>query len=306
MVLKAMLIGGVLPGAVCALLLLVGWYRTRTSGEHNGPRWLLPLLVVLAIIPAELLLQEGATQLWPRNASDRMPHIALAVSLLGFVHAMLGKFGMTKWIVPLVAVGVADWMFLSYRVPGFWTPSAAAMWMAAIVLVGYAVTRLLEHTASKPAGSGPVLPCVLFIAANAVPVILVTTGSAYLAQICGGVAACLGAALLVSMFIPRFSIAGGGITALAPFLCVVGMAGVYLSPDYEPRKEMLLVLAGPVAACAALLTVLRKMGKWKRLIIASVIAGMFCGAGVGLVLMQAAKTPSSDTSEYDPYAWSGN
>lgn len=298
MVLNAVLIGGVLPWILCTFLLLIGWFRARTSPDKKGPRWLMPLLVVLSIIPAELFMNEWKTQLWPVSAPDRMPHIALALAMLGVLHALLDGYRITKWIVPLIAVGVADWMLLSYRMhPGFWTPSESVRLMSVFILIGYLVTRAVEHTASKPAGSGPVIPCILFIAATALSVILMTTGSAYMSAICGGVAACLMAALIASLLIPRFSLAGGAITALLPMLSVLRLGGIYLAPGYEPKREMLLVLVGPVVACAALLTVLKNMGTWKRLIVASIVTGIFCGTGVALLALHADKKPGSDSSQ---------
>lgn len=301
MVLKAILIGGVLPGAVCTLLLLLGWFRTRRSPERPGPGWLMPLLIPLSVIPAEILLQGTNTKLWPVSVTDRMPHIALAVSLVAFVHAVLGRSRVAAWLLPLVAVALADWMFLSFRMrPGFWTPGASVLWMTVFVAGGSLLTRLIEYTASRPAGAGPAIPGILFIVANALPVILVTTGNAYISQICGGVAACLGAALLVAMLIPRFTLARGAITAVAPLLTVMGIAGFYLADGDMPPAAMLLLVAGPVLACVALLTLLRKLGPWKRFIIASVITGLFCGSGVGLVVLKAsAKPPSEMSSEYD-------
>src|ERR1700752_4681060 len=57
MEIRFVLIGGILPGAIATVLLLASWLPFRKSPDSAGPRWLLPLLLAFAMLPAELLVQ---------------------------------------------------------------------------------------------------------------------------------------------------------------------------------------------------------------------------------------------------------
>jgi len=312
--LRFMLIGGVLPGFIATVLLLAGWFLLRPKGDRVGPVWLLPLLIAASIIPAQLLTQGYTLPRWPVNAADRMPHIVLAAALFGFVHALTWRFRAARLLIPFLAVGVCSWMFLSYRHPSFWKAGDAVLWTGIFTLGGGALALLLDRSAAPrtsvsaaPATAAahsprrdPAPAVVLFIAANAVPLLIVQSGNAYLAQIAGGVVAALGAAAFIAFPIPSFTVARGGVTTAVATLVPLGIAGFYFAETgLEPRIELLLAALGAALGATALL-LLPNASMWKRLFIGAAAAGIPTAVALGLMLSRTSQQ-TKPPSEYDMY-----
>ena len=137
----------------------------------------------------------------------------------------------------------------------------------------------------------PALALSIFIAANAIPIVLKETGNAYLAQICGGVVACLGAALFVAIVVPRFSLARGGMLTIVVMLSVLMIAGYYHADRESERAAricMWLVAAGLAGSSLALAAPLRGAGMWRRVILGAVIAGVPTMAAVAIAMRHLA------------------
>lgn len=333
MILKFILIGGILPGFICTITLLAAFLIARTFRRPSIPAFVFPLLVAISIIPAEMLVREGWPKLanWPKNAADRLLHITIVASLGGALIACVtslvaraasrqapGSNSIPRvdsdprrsliltlvLSIPLVAACL--WMFLNYRVPSFWkTTSTGALWLALYTAAAVVIIASLELASRRrpkidtmslsPRDPAPI--AILFIVANAIPPIAVKTGNAYVSQVCGGIVAALGAALLVSFLVPHFKLTRGGVTTLVGTLGAIGLAAFYFAEDPAPRLPMLLLAAAPIVASAALVLFLRAAGMWKRLVIASVIAAIPTLAAVAIVFAPAKKEPKP-TSTY--------
>lgn len=338
MVLKFILIGGVLPGLLCTLTLLAAWAIARTLGSQRVPAFLFPVLVLLSILPAELLVNEKFPALSeiPKIAVDRMPQTTLVAVVIGVLTALVtgvvvrrttpaawrGRLVESEshvpfWLTILLAIpacAASFWIFLSYRAESFSKPgSRDLLWLAIFTFVGVLIIAVMELASRRRAKidtvpiptRDPAPIAVLFIAANAIPPIVVDKGNAYVAQIGGGIVAALGAALFVSFLIPRFTLVRGGITALVASLGAIGLAGYYMAEDPVPLVPMLLIAAAPLLAGAVLIFFLRAAGMWKRLIIASIVAAIPCVIAVGLVKapkLGAAEKPESSMEDiYQQY-----
>ncbi|MGE3107253.1 MAG: hypothetical protein AB7G11_01355 [Phycisphaerales bacterium] len=340
MVLKFILIGGVLPGALCAVALLVTCLVFRAGGRFKIPPSVFPILLALSILPAEVLAHGGWPRLlhWPKNAGDRILHTTIvagiAGSLIGLVSHLLASRRRAALIRPApscdgslalnsrLSLGATlllsaptcaatFWMFLSYRMAGHWKSAAtAAAWIAVFVLVAIVMIAALElasrrrriiDTARAAPSRDPAPVAVAFIAANALPLVILDSGNAYISQLCGGVVAAIGAALVAAALIPGFSLARGGNTAVVAALATMGLAGFYFGDDPEPLIPMLLIAAAPLVAGLTLCLFLSAADMWKRLLVGGAIAALLAGSAVAVQFAATPEAPADSSGADDPY-----
>lgn len=288
MFLKAILIGGVLPGFLAAVFLGALWWRRRGDGPGAaGPRWAMPVVIALAIFPAELLVRAALPALWPVAAADRIPHVALVLMVLGIVESVAGGGLWAAFALRALGAGAAFWITLGVRIPAFWNPWQGALWIGGFALLTAAVATLLERIAR--ADRSPAVTVTLLLSAGALPIVLLESGNAYLAQLAGGVAAALGAAMVVSVFIRPFTIASGGISAGVTLLAALLLCGHYYAPDGIPLVQTILVALTPLAVLMTLVPSYARMDRRKRCVIAFLWAVLPAALAVGLARSGAEK-----------------
>lgn len=271
--LRGILIGGVLPGAIVTILLIAAWLLVRRVRPH----WAAPLLIALAILPAELLVHDHGIDLWPRSGPDRVPHVALVLMLLALAEALTVRGARLGALLRVIGACAAHWMLLGVLIkPGLWSVSEGALAIGALVIGAAAVATIVEGIASimparpgEPEGSSGWLRAprpgldavvVLFVAANAVPFVILNAGIAYHAQLAGGVVAALGACLATSIVVPRFTLTRGGITLSVLLLSGLLAVGRYYSMDGVPRVQILLCALAPLALLARLVPGVARLG----------------------------------------------
>lgn len=295
MVLKAILIGGLLPGFLAAVLLSALWWRSRRpESAAPGPRWAMPIATALAVIPAELLVRGQWPPLWPVAGADRIVHCAAVVLVLGVIESLLAARMWVAAAVRVLGAGAVFWIVLGVRIPTFWSPAEGAAWIAGFALLTGAVATLLDRVAR--AGNSPAVAASLLLSAFALSAVLLESGNAYLAQLTGGVAAALGAALAVSFFVPAFTIAGGGVSAGVTLLATLLLCGHYYAPDGIPAAQSIPVALASLAAALTLVPRLARAGRWKRCVIAAVAAVLPAALAIGL-----ARSAAKDEAD-DPYS----
>lgn len=286
MILKFILIGGVLPGAVMSLVLLALWW-TRRKGEHAGagPRWAMPVGVCLSVWPAELLIRGGLPSAWPVASTDRIVHMCGVVMLFALTEGMAAK---TKWTAALRfgAAGAVLWMLLHVLQPGTLTMGAAVGIVVSIAGVCAVVGTLLDGAAEKP-GSGLAVTVGLFAAVNAVPVVLVNNGIASLAQLAGGIAAAVGAGLFVSVLAPAFTMGRGGVSAVVTLSGVFLTAGWFFAPDGLPRSQAVFAAAAFAGPLVVFVPGISGRGRWVKAGVSGLVSAILAGIAAGLSVMNA-------------------
>jgi hypothetical protein len=222
---------GVLP-PVGATLLLVSLGGVR----------LLPLAVGIGLLVAYGLLKAWPAlphELWASQNGTEW--LLWGIVALGLVAALdhrrwLGSTGMP--VAVLVGAG-AGWLVLQ-KVASHWATAQAVVHVGgglAIVALGIAGHRRV--LANAPA---TVLPAILFTVVLSFDAVLLTLGeSALLGQLCGAVAAALGAAVGTALWRRPFALAPADATWLGGAHALFLLAGVHLAYLSWPVASLALV-----------------------------------------------------------------
>lgn len=301
MIFEAMLIGGVLPGAVVVTLLAALWWKRRTPTTPTNPTtpttpttpgasgtlplWAAPLCVPLAMLPAEFLVRGGWPPLWPAAGADRLIHAAAAAGIVGALEHFLGS---RRWAAAALRVGgaaLAVWLVLGVRVPDFWTPVQAVLWIGGYAAVIAGVSTLVNRAAG--AERGPAVTAAVFVSTLGTAPVLLHAGMAYPAQLSGGITACAGGALLVAMVIPGFTLSGGGVTGVVTVSGVLLLAGHYYAPDDIPLSQTLCLSVAPLSALVVLVPAVARAAGWTRCALAAVLCVVPVAIGAVLAIAGA-------------------
>jgi hypothetical protein len=299
MVLRLVLHGGVIPGAVSLLLLGVLWWLhgrkaalPRDEGERagDGPRWLLPVLLAGGFIAADYVVKVRL-EWWPGDNTMRAAHAAALLGLFGFLE---GLVRIPRWAAALgrgVVFAAVAWMLSEGYAPQ--TISTPDLWgiVAACGLIGSLIAQGAERGAeASPGWTGALV--WLFVAALAMPMFFLA-GFAGGTTAMTGVIAVLTSTLIVSAFVTDLRLSRGGVTVLVGLL-LVGLLGVGVQTGTD-RVPALLLMAG-----VPLVLTLDAGGAKRTMLVRLVAAAAILGAAGGLLAFDGAG--SDDAEEVDPYA----
>ena len=217
----------ILPGTFATLLLLLAWrpWRTGENAERgDGAAWAFPVAAAVALLVA------FASQEWPRSLPfpQRWQSIALVGGLcgvLGLVAATIRSRPASLVVSAGGAAAIVAWL-LDY---GGLETGFDRMILA--VAAGGAVL-ILEPLANRRPGFA--LPAVLWMAFTGLSVATLHGGFAKLSLIAAGLSAAAGAGVVAGLLQPRFRLARGGVTVMAPML-VVMLATAW---TYQGRDEL--------------------------------------------------------------------
>lgn len=244
--------GGVVPGAVSFAALAILWWlhrrQTRRDGPEAseprpGPRWAAPLLIALGVIVADWVVKQSI-DLWPRDATRRVPHAAL---LLGVAGALAGLPRVPVWAAwPLRAAAFAGvaWMLAAPYSPG--VLSGAGLWtlIAASGVAGALLAAGAEHGLSRTRGwTGPA--AALAVVGALQPFLHFAGYSSGSLALAGAIAA-LSAALLVSIRLPALSL-GAGTGTMIVGLVLVGLIGAGVQSEPKSLPALALTALSPAA-----------------------------------------------------------
>ncbi len=286
---------GVLPPAVFTgvVLLLAWWWRrmpetaearaamvpptaTNTRGERL---WLTPLVFAVAYLPVHHFLLGGIKT--PTAAADWMPFVALLAGVLGALAVVARMPVAIRWIWRALICAAIAAAVSSGKIRNGWPIAEAAPTLAAFVLhtllAWWAFERVTDRT------RGPEGPIVLMIYAVGVSQVLALAFySLRLAQMPTAMAAVAGAAMVVALIRPRFTLALGG----AHVVLLVSNAGLLQGVLFPgdailPRVLPWILLASPLLAAAADLVPLKG---WKLVLLRAVLALIPVGVAIGLAV----------------------
>jgi hypothetical protein len=254
MILTAAL-AALVPGAVAAVLLAIG-YRAwdRSAGPDRG-RPALPLALFAAFLAGHVILR-GWPTLPPVASTDRLAVALAAVALLAAVGgALRGPLGLRLTVRGAVSLAV-PWFVLGSLVEGAWSTAAAAAWVGGSGAALFAVWTAVDALA--PRAPGRSLPLALLVASAGLAAALAAAGSALAGQLAGTLAAGLGAVFLLTLRRPDVDLGRDGLA-----VTLVGYAGLVLVGHFYadlPLPAAALLFLAPALPWAAQLPALR--GRW--------------------------------------------
>lgn len=280
---------GVLPGAVGAMAMTAAWWRVRPGDDaRHGPRWLLPLLLMLAVIWAECIVQQRLPRLWPGvgQATDRVPHAAVLLGIAGVALCIVRAPLHVRLVTMLIVTPCAFWLiFGALHQVGSWTFTqlATRLGVMSIITLGYAALFDRNHARAQSLEIG----AALFLTAHGAAVVILQAAVAHHAQLAGGVTAILGSCLVVAVLRRSFTPQGGIITAIALLTLLVSI-GHFFSHSGIGLVQLIVLGVTPATACLAWLPPVARLNRWKRAAIVAAAGTLTSGTSIGLALAAAA------------------
>lgn len=262
-------IGGVLPGVLALVLLAIPWLLSKHSGARAA-RWVAPVAVGLAFIPASVVANNHAS-LWPVNASERALAVVGIGVLLGLVAAALGMHGLhgRSWARALQTITVgASGAFGACALAIALHPHAMSTAMLIGLITAAAVwtavsTTLLARSERTTPGFG--VPARLAIVLFGMSLVMLFSSIGVFAQATGGLVAAMASATLVGVWKREQSLGIGayGVTLAAAAYFLIGAWQLSSNP---PIGALVLISVAPaVAGIAAAIDrggLVRRIASW--------------------------------------------
>lgn len=238
--LNELLFGVLVPALVCGLLLAAVW-SSRASGvnESHARRGLQALALAAGVLAAYHAVA-GMPVLPSANrrlaALDWVPWLVIAVALVSLVQTT--RAGRRVPLVLCTAFSCALVVVMSFASQFANGPRSLAPLVCAVVL--FIAWRSTEGLARRITGPG--VPAALLVVATGTSLAALFSSSAKIAQISGGLAACLGAAVVVALWNPLLCIAGGGVAVTLTVLGSCWINAIHYA-ELPPLAGVLLVVA---------------------------------------------------------------
>ena len=239
MVLPFVMQGVLVPAVVCGFVLLVTW-RTRNA-KNMGPAWASALAIGLAYLVGHAASLGEIPGFPPKVSTHSFFYAVAAATVLGLFEGLGRGNAISRLFLRLVMGVFLPWMLLQNLVAR-WEREDALIHLGSMAVLFVAVWTASERWAARRPGA--TLPLSLWAVATATSISVMLTGSAIYAQFGGTLAGALGAALVMSWWNPRISLAGGGAGIATAIVFGICVAGVYLSE--LPREAALCLVGAPV------------------------------------------------------------
>jgi hypothetical protein len=301
---KTIALGVLPPALLTGIVLLVSWWWKRlpaaqadrgalvppTFANTKGERlWLAPLVFAICYVGVHHFLL-GGVRLVPTAAADWMPWVAALAGTLGMLARVARMPTIVRWIWRALVAGVIAYALARTKLARGWESSEAALTMGGFVLHTLLAWWLLERVADRTRGvSGPIV--LMLYATGASQLLALAYYSLRLAQMPTVMAAVMGAAMVVAMLRPRFTLASGGVHVVllvsnAAFFSAVLFPGNAILPRVFPW----ILLASPLLAAAVDLIPeggprLTWLSGWKRTLLRVALAFIPVAIAISLVLL---------------------
>jgi hypothetical protein len=297
--LKVALLAGVVPGTLAGLALLAAWLvarrRDRTDAEHAGARtlarWPIPLAVLLAYPIANRAVFTGWPDLWPKSATERLPHAAMLLAALALLEALVRLPREARFVLRAAAIAGASWMLGGPYMPRVVDVPTFVGFTGMAGLLGAAAIALAERGAGT-LGARRSVPMLLVWAGAMVPA-LFFAGLASGAQTGGPlVIAMVVAAVVFAVLRPGLPLDRGPLTALMGVPIALCLATGWQN-GAPPVAALVLLPLAPAALAAA------SSRSARGVLVAAVALLLTLGvAGAQLGLMAQAKAAEADEYGY--------
>lgn len=260
MVLKALLLGVVLPAAVAGgvwgLAISLGRLRSSTPLLLGGGA----LALGGGYIAGHWALL-GRPPFPPVQARDWLAYFAVACILVGWVEALPRSPLGLRWLVRLLFSAAFLILLLLPMARHSWTKPQSLLWLGGLTLTLLLFWAALDGLARRL--SGRMLAFLGLMVAGASAGVLLFSRSAMLGQLAGVLAAALGASWGVSWWAPHLSLARGAVAVMAPLLMGLWLGGYFYAQ--MPLPSALLLLVALPLGWVGELKALNRLAPWQRL-----------------------------------------
>jgi hypothetical protein len=270
----------VVPALLAAVTAMVVGFAGRRLGIGGAGQ----AAVALALGAGALAAQFAVA--WPHfppiEVTDRIPWLVGVAMLLGLLESTHPTPAWARWENRLLLVVLVLGLILEPVHRTEW-PSRHVLAVEGALVLGmlYGWMNLERLAASR---STAVLgPAILAVGASTA-VALLLGHNLVLFRIAGGLTAALGAAWVLSWWLPDASLSRGGVTVLVATVAALLIEGhVYSYPGF-PLASAILLAVSPLAAWPAFVGPARRLASWQSALLAAVLCLLPAAIAVGLAL----------------------
>jgi len=271
----AIVLGGLLPAAAAAAVLLVAlrpWSREPPDGVAARAAPAVALAVAYVLGHAAT----AGLSLPPRAASDWLPWMALVAAASSIGEAWLTKGKASPLTARAGASLLVAWLLLRPAFGERWSSAASVLVLLALAAGLVTFWSSVDRLARRNRGVHWSL--ALLVVAGASGPVLVLSDTALLGQLTSGLVAALGVSLLVAWWVP-----GARLSSAAPPLSVLLFALWTIGWLYAelPLASGLLLLLAPALPLAAERAAGHRAG-WAALTVRLLLVTLPVGAALGL------------------------
>lgn len=291
---SALILSVLAPALVATFLVAVGHRLWKRSGPVEAGRWSLALAPVLAAFAAYIAVR-SFPELPPSDVSEWALWMGLVAAVFGIADGLLELPAGARWAARGLLSGLVAYLVLGPMIANTWSGGQAALWVIASTVAMVAGWTAIDRVGAHM--TGPAVPATLLVLGTGVATVLGTSGSALLAQACGGVTVAFGVMAVAGLMRPELrlgrSVAGPTTLLFGGFL----LAGLHYA-DVGGFSAGLLVVA-PFALLIGLLPSLPSRGV-RAVFAPSGLAVVLCGAAIGLSVV-ASFAPAASEASSDGY-----
>jgi hypothetical protein len=188
---------GVAVPALLALILNGLVLKVSVFGENR--KWSLIGLIIVCCFVFSYGVVSGGLAFPPREAIHWLPYTAVGALLCGIV--LQATNGVVQNVVRLVAVFAGAFTILESQIFGRWSPLFSVAWLAAVTLILFATSRLIERAgASRSTPTEMILGIALTVCFGGIALFL--SGSAVLGHISGAFGLVLAGLAALTILMP--------------------------------------------------------------------------------------------------------
>lgn len=266
---RLMLFAGFIPGGIAFALLLVAWYlhalrasktdlddRDENREPTSGPRWLLPILLLLGVVGADYAIND-TFQLWPDSNNDRLPHAAALLALAALIEGLVKLPLLLGALLRAVAYAGVFWMlsegYADTVLGGSGNLIAYTLFAALYAsLIATAADTSTQHNNPHQRLGWVDAACWILILAAVMPVFL-KNNYAQGGMFPAGLISVLTSTLIVGLIFRAFSLARGGITFIVGFILMM-LTGTIVQAGVNTLPAVLLAATLPLVMLIPLST----------------------------------------------------
>ncbi len=256
-----------LPALLCAAVLAAGW---RVWRRRVGPsaHWAMGLAAGGAFVVGYRFITAAWPHWPPMDSQSALLALAVVAGLVGVVDGLIRFPSWLRIEAALVVCLGGTWLLFAPLFGSDWKgdPAKGCLWVLGIGISNHALWSSTELLANRRHGAGMALHLTILAAATAGVVGM--SDSLQYARLGGVVAAIAGAALVVGLVLPRFSIARGIGAVLVPLTALMFLAHLYAGLDL--LNLLLLLVALPLTWLIELPR-MRDSRPWLRVVLSTLI-----------------------------------
>lgn len=246
---REILLGGVVPGCIAGVILLLAWWRARRRETGVGPRWLTPVAFLLAYLPADWAINSWP-RAWPVDSTLRFPHAAAILALLGIIDAV-APAGRGPTLARRAALyAAAGWVVISGLHPSTLGARDLALWVGGTAIGLACLAGIVDRASARLPGWSSA--GALVAAAAAAGPIMLWSHTATFAQQSAALVAALSAAVVVGLLVRRASISPGGVSFALGLLGLLVVSAWLFGSRRPAALAHALVLLSPGAMAITL------------------------------------------------------